>query len=86
MRFFVWWSFIFLVHYTPIKTIGYQTDVIEISCYLINQLPSMTSKWSHHFDSLLMIIGVLIQQRISLQRYNRLTMSLILWLIKTLRY
>ena len=32
MWFFVWWSFIFLMHHTPIKSIGYMTDVIEISC------------------------------------------------------
>ena len=32
MGFFVWWSFIFLMHHSPIKTIGYVTDVIDISC------------------------------------------------------
>ena len=32
MGFFVLWSFIFLMHHSPIKTIGYVTDVIEISC------------------------------------------------------
>ena len=32
MLFFVWWSFTFLMHHTPIKPIGYVTDVIEISC------------------------------------------------------
>ena len=31
MRFFVWWSFIFLMHHIPIKAIAYVTDVIEIS-------------------------------------------------------
>ena len=30
MWFFVLWSFIFLMHHRPIKTIGYVTDVIEI--------------------------------------------------------
>ena len=38
------------------------------------QLPSMTSKRSHHFIKLIMLIGVSIQQRISLQRYDRHTM------------
>ena len=51
---------------------------------LKKQLPSMTSKRSHHLIKLLMLIGVPIQQRLSLQRYHRLTMLLILWLIKTL--
>ena len=32
MRFFVWRSFIFIMHHTPIKTVGDVTDVIEISC------------------------------------------------------
>ena len=31
-------------------------------------------KRSHHLIKLLMLIGVPIQQRLSLQRYNRLTM------------
>ena len=46
----------------------------------------MTSKRSHHLIKLLMLIGVPIQQRLSLQRYHRLTMQLILWSIKTLSY
>ena len=46
----------------------------------------MTSKRSHHLIKLLMFIGISIQQRISLQRYHRLTMQLILWLIKTFSY
>ena len=46
----------------------------------------MTSKRSHHLIKLLMLIGISIQQSISLQRYHRLTMYLILWLIKTLSY
>ena len=44
----------------------------------------MTSKRSHHSITLLMLIGVPIQQRLSLQRWHWLTMYLILWLIKTL--
>ena len=44
----------------------------------------MTSKRSHQLIKLLMLIGVSIQQRHSLQRCHRLTMQLILWLIKTL--
>ena len=63
----------FLMHHTHIKTIGYVTDVIEISCRKIH-LPSMTSKRSQHLIKLLMFIGVPIQQRLSLQRYHRLTM------------
>ena len=39
---------------------------------LKNQLPSMTSKRSHHFIKLLMLIGISIQQSISLKRYHRL--------------
>ena len=81
--FFVWWSYIFLMHHTPIETLGCDTGVIEISCCK-NQLPPMTSKRSHHLITLLMLIGVPIQQRLSLQRWHRLTMLLILWLIKTL--
>ena len=46
----------------------------------------MTSKRSHHLIKLLLLIGISIQQRTSLQRYHRLTMYLILWLIKTLSY
>ena len=38
MRFFVWWSFIFLMHHMPIKIIGYVTDVIEISSAAINDI------------------------------------------------
>ena len=34
----------------------------------------MTSKRSHHLIKLLMLIGVSIQQRISLQRYHRFLM------------
>ena len=68
------------MHHTPIKSIGYVTDVIEISC-LKNKLPSMTSKCSHHLIKLLKLIGASIRQRHSLQRYHRLTMLLILWLI-----
>ena len=41
-----------------------------------NQLPSMTSKRIDHLIKLLMLIGVSIQQRISLQRYHRL----LLWI------
>ena len=44
----------------------------------------MTSKRSHHLITLLMLLGVPIQQRLCLQRWHRLTMSLILWWIKTL--
>ena len=44
----------------------------------------MRSKRSHHLITLLMLIGVPIQQRLSLQRWHWLTMQLILWLIKTL--
>ena len=44
----------------------------------------MTSKGSHHLIAFLMLIGVPIQHRLSLQRWHRLTMKLILWLIKTL--
>ena len=39
-----------------------------------NQLPSMTSKRYHHLIKILMLIGVSIQQRISLQIYHSLTM------------
>ena len=39
-----------------------------------NQQPSMTSTRSRHLIKLLMLIGVSIQQRLSLQRYHRLTM------------
>ena len=46
----------------------------------------MTSKRSHHLIKLLMLLGVPIQQRLSLQRYDRLTIHFILWLIKTLSY
>ena len=46
----------------------------------------MASKRSHHLIKLLMLIGVSIQQTIRLQRYYRLTMKLIFWLIKTLSY
>ena len=46
----------------------------------------MTSKRSHHLIKLLMLIGMLMQQSISLQIYHRLTMQLILWFIKTLSY
>ena len=70
---FVWWSYIFLMHHTPIKTIGYVTDVIEMSCWK-NELPLMTPKGSHHLITLLMLIGVPIQQRLSLQRWHRLTL------------
>ena len=83
MRIFVLWSYIFLMHHTPIKTIGCVTDVIEIPCWK-NQLPSITSKRSHHLITLLMLIGMPIQQGHSLQRWHRLIMQLILWLIKTL--
>ena len=41
-------------------------------------------KRSHHLITLLMLIGVPIQKGLSLQRWHRLTMLLILWLIKTL--
>ena len=44
----------------------------------------MTSKRSHHLIKLLMLIGVSTQQRLSLHRCHRLTIYLILWLIKTL--
>ena len=44
----------------------------------------MTSKRSHHLITLLMLIGVPIQQRLSLQRWHRLKIQLILWLIKAL--
>ena len=60
------------MHHTPIKTIGYVTDVIDFM--LKNQLPSMTPKGSHHLIKLQMLIGFSIQQSISLQRYHRLTM------------
>ena len=30
MQLFAWWSFIFLMHHTPIKTTGYVTDVIVL--------------------------------------------------------
>ena len=46
----------------------------------------MMSKRSHHLIKLQMLTGISIQQSISLQRCNRLTMQLILWLIKTLSY
>ena len=80
MWFFIWWSFIFLMHHTPIKTIGYVTDVIGISCWK-NQMPSMTSKCSHRLIKLLMLTVFQFHQRISLQRCHRLTTQLILWLI-----
>ena len=35
-----------------------------------HQLPSMTSKCSHHLIKLLMLIGVPIQQRLSLHKYH----------------
>ena len=38
-----------------------------------NQLPSMTSKRSHHLIKLRMLIGFSIQLRNSLQRYHRLS-------------
>ena len=43
-------------------------------------------KSSRHLIKLVIVIYDLIQQRISLQRYHRLTMLLIFWLIKTLSY
>ena len=55
------------------KIIGYVTDVIEIAC-LKKQLPSMTSKRSHHLIKLIMLIGVSIQHRLSLQRWHRIKM------------
>ena len=73
------------MHRTPIKTIGYVTDVIEIS-YWNDQLPLMMLKRSHHLVKLLILIGVSIKQRISLQSYHMLTMKLILWLIKPLSF
>ena len=55
MWFFLWRSFIFLMYHAPIKTIGYVTDVKEISCWK-NPLPSMMSKHSHHLIKLLMLM------------------------------
>ena len=66
MWFFAWWSFIFLMHHTPIKPIGYVTKVLFWKKK--NQLPSMASERSHHLIKLLMFFGVSIQQRLSLQR------------------
>ena len=40
----------------------------------LNQLPSMTSKRSHRLIKLLMLMVFQFQQKISLQRYHRLTM------------
>ena len=61
------------------QNIGYMyvTDVKEIYAEK-NQLPSMTSKRIHDLIKLLMFIGVSIQQRISLQKYHRLTNKVIL--------
>ena len=76
MWFFVWWSFSSLMHHTSIKkTIGYVADDRDFM-QKENQLPSMTSKRRHRLVKLLMLIGVSIQQRISLLRYHRLTLQL----------
>ena len=69
------------MHHTPIKDIGHVTDVIKFNAEK-NQLTSKTSKRRYYLIKLLMLIGVSIQRRLSLQRCDRLTMSLILWLIK----
>ena len=44
-------------------------DRCDRDSMLKNQLPSMTSKRSHHLITRLMLIGVPIQQRLSLQRW-----------------
>ena len=75
MRFFVWWSFIFLRHHTPIKLLimwqmWYWFHAEKISIVMT----SMTLKRSHHLIKLRMLVGVSIQQRFSLQIYHRLAM------------
>ena len=57
-------------------------DRCDRNFMLKNQLSSMTSKRSHHLIKFLMLIGVSIKQTLRLQRCHRLTMLLILWLIK----
>ena len=59
------WIFV-LMHHTPVKSIGYVTDWIEILCCK-HQLPSMTSKRSHHSIKLVTVIVVSIQKKFSLQ-------------------
>ena len=52
---------------------------------LKKQQSSRTSKRSNRLIKLLMLYGVSFQQRLSLQRCRRLTMKLILLLIKNLK-
>ena len=59
------------MHHKSIKTIGYVTDVIEMSCWK-NQLSSMTSKRSHHLIKLLMLIGVSIQMHLVIRYFLKL--------------
>ena len=61
-----------------------RSDRFDRDFMVKNQLPSMTSKRSHHLIKLLMLIDVSIQQRLSLQRCQRLKLYFILWLIKKL--
>ena len=50
------------MHHTPIKTIGCETDVIEISS--LKKLAAINDvKTCHHLITLQMLIGVPIQQR-----------------------
>ena len=68
MWIFAWWSFTFLMHHTPIKAIDYAIDVIrefmlKTSAENVNDV---NLKRDHHLVKLLMVIGVSIQQRISL--------------------
>ena len=68
----------FFVFHLPQASYAYKKywlcDKCDRDFMLKNQLPSMTSKRSHHLIKLLMLIGISIQQRISLQRCHRLTM------------
>ena len=58
------------MYHTLIKTIGYVTDVIENSFFKYE----LQAKRSHHLIKLLMLIGVSIQKRLSLQKCHRLKM------------
>ena len=51
-------------------------DRCDRNSLLKNQLPPMTSKRRHHLITLLMLIGMSIQQRLSVQRWHRLKIVL----------
>ena len=55
------------MHHTPIKVIDYATDVIrEFMLKTSAAVNDVNLKSGHHLIKLLMVIGVSIQQRISL--------------------